>query len=91
MRQHLPWEEMEAEGIKSPATGEALTIGLLDAIAVHWLVSIDKRLVNIIKTEFASQLKSKRLSQMIKIIAVNIDDLLQRYSQQDTVVESQIS
>ena len=85
VRQHLPREEMEAEGIKSPATGEALTIGLLDAIAVHWLVSIDKRLVNIIKTEFASQLKSKRLSQMIKIIAVNIDDLLQRYSQQDTV------
>ena len=84
-RQHLPREEMEAEGITSPAAGEKLTIGLLDAIAVHWLLSIDKRLVSIIKTEFSSDLKVKRLSQMVKVIAVNIDELLQRYSQQDTV------
>ena len=84
-RQHLPREEMEAEGITSPAAGEKLTIGLLDAIAVHWLLSIDKRLVSIIKTEFSSDLKVKRLSQMVKVIAVHIDELLQRYSQQDTV------
>ena len=85
VRQHLPHNSVEAEGVKSPSTGETLTIGLLDAIAVHWLLSIDKRLVSIIKTEFASDLKVKRLSQMIKTIAVNIDDLLLRYSQPDAI------
>ena len=85
VRQHLPQNRIEAEGIQSPQTGETLTIGLLDAIAVHWLLSIDRRLVSIIKTEFASDLKVKRLSQIIRTIAVNIDELLQRYSQGDAV------
>ena len=85
VRQHLPNERIEAEGVVSPNTGESLTIGLLDSIAVHWLLSIDKRLIGIIKTEFAAELKTKRLCQMIKRIASNIDELLQRYSQNDLV------
>ena len=48
-------------------------IRLLDAIAVHWLNSIDKRLISIIKTEFATQ-KTKRLCQMIKPIAKCVDE-----------------
>ena len=63
VRQHLPQQRVEAEGVHSPQTGETLTIGLLDAVAVHWLLSIDRRLVNIIKTEFATQLKTRRLCQ----------------------------
>ena len=62
-----------------------MTVGLLDSIAVHWLLTIDKRLINIVKTEFAAELKIKRLSQMIKPIASNIDELLKRYSQQNVV------
>ena len=85
VRQHLPSNRVEAEGVKSPVTGEALTIGLLDSIAVHWLLSIDRRLINIVKTEFASDLKTKRLCQMVKTIAVNIDELLQRYGQLESV------
>ena len=49
----------------SPNTGEKLTIGLLDSIAVHWLLAIDKRLIGIVKTEFAADLKTKRLCQML--------------------------
>ena len=80
VRQHLPKTQIEAEGVKS--NGETITIALLDAIAVHWLLSIDRRLISIIKTEFATDLKSKRLCQMIKVIATNIDDLLLRYGNQ---------
>ena len=61
-RQHLPTERVEAEGVRCPNGGETLTIGLLDSIAIHWLNTIDKRLINIIKTEFAAELKIKRLS-----------------------------
>ena len=85
VRQHLPKDRVEAEGIRSPNTGEQLTIGLLDSITVHWLLSIDKRLINIIKTEFATELKNKRLCQMVKCIATNIDELLQRYCQVDNI------
>ena len=85
VRQHLPDKQYSAEGVTSPNTGEKLTIGLLDSIAVHWLLAIDKRLIGIVKTEFAADLKTKRLCQMIKQIAPNVDDLLTRYGHQDSI------
>ena len=81
VRQHLPSQKFEAEGVKCHSTGESLTIGLLDAITIHWLNSIDRRLVKIIKTEFSTELKSRRICQMVKNIAPNIDELLKRYNQ----------
>ena len=85
VRQHLPRGEFTAEGVSSGRDGEDMSISLLDSIAIHWLMSIDKRLINIVKTEFSSELKSKRLCQMIKPIASNIDELLSRYNTKDTV------
>ena len=92
VRQHLPKAEIKAEGAVSPPTGEVMTIALLDSIAVHWMLNIDKRLVSIVKTEFATELKSKRLCQMIKTIASNIDELLARHNnQQDLIGAIQVS
>ena len=85
VKQHLPTDQVTAEGVSSPPTGERMTIGLLDSITVHWLLSIDKRLVNIIKTEYASQLKTHRLCQLVKTIASNIDELLIRYNSKETI------
>ena len=85
MRQHLPKTSITAEGIRSPTTGEDLTIALLDSVAIHWLLCIDPRLIGIVKTEFATELKSLRLSQMVKTIAKNIDELLVRYNTKDQV------
>ena len=91
VRQHLPKGEIKAEGVSSLPTGDTLSISLLDTIAIHWLITIDKRLVSIVKTEFASDLKEKRLCQMVKTIAPNIDELLLRYNTKDSVsmVETQ--
>ena len=69
-----------------PQQGEQLSIGLLDAIAIHWLLSVDRKLLAIVKTEFATDLKSKRLCHMIKPISQSIDELLQRYDNKDQVV-----
>ena len=90
MRQHLPTQAYTSEGVTAPPTGENLTVALLDAVAIHWLLCIDKCLVGIVKTEFASELKTMRLSQMVKTIAKNIDELLARYSnkEQITLVEN---
>ena len=85
-RQHLPKKSVTAEGVSCPPAGEQLTVALLDNIAIHWLLSIDKKLISIVRTEFASELKTKRLSEMIKPIATCIDDLLVRYDKQDQVV-----
>ena len=85
VQQHLPENSVSAEGVSSPITGERMSIGLLDSIAVHWLITIDKRLINIVKTEFATQLKTHRLCQLIKQIAHIIDDLLTRYNSSDSV------
>ena len=84
VRQHLPAQKFEAEGVKCSTVGETLTIGLLDAVTIHWLNSIDKRLVKIIKTEFSAELKYKRICQMVKDIAPNIDEFLRRYNQDST-------
>ena len=85
VRQHLPQQAYEAEGIVSPPTGESLSISLLDSITIHWLISIDRRLLDIVKVEFATDLKTKRICQMVKTIAKNIDDLLARYEQRDSI------
>ena len=86
IRQHLPKEVMEVEGVIVPRGGEHLTVALLDTVAMHWLLCIDKRLLNIIKTEFATDLKTKRLCQLVKQISQNIDELLVRYDNKDQVV-----
>ena len=91
VRQHLPRAKFEAEGVKCSDRGESLTIGLLDAVTLHWLNSVDKRLVKIVKTEFATELKVKRICQMVKTIAPNIDDLLLRYNVQETSEVSHLS
>ena len=58
---------------------------LLDVITIHWLLSIDKRLLTIVKTEFSTELKTKRICQMVKPIAQCIDDLLVEYENRDSV------
>ena len=85
VRQHLPRKAHSAEGISSPNDGEGLTIALLDSITIHWLLTIDSRLVSIIRTEFATELKTKRICEMVKPIAQNIDDLLLRYENKEQI------
>ena len=85
MRQHLPKEAVTAEGVVSPPTGENLSVALLDAVAIHWLLCIDHRLIGIVKTEFSTELKTLRLSQMVKTIAKNIDELLVRYGSKEQI------
>ena len=85
VRQRLPQQAITSEGVSCPDAGEQLSIGLLDAIAIHWLISINPKLLGIIKTEFATDLKTKRLCQMVKPISRSIDDLLKRYDTKDQV------
>ena len=48
VRQHLPQQAYKADGVSSPPTGESMSISLLDAITIHWMLSIDRRLLDIV-------------------------------------------
>ena len=50
-RLHLPRANVTVDGIHSGPTGERMTIGLMNFVAMDWLQKINPQLVNIIKTE----------------------------------------
>ena len=72
-------------GARKSVNRKLPSICLLDAVTIHWLLAIDKRLISIVKTELATDLKSKRMCQLVKQIAPNIDEWLARYNQGDTI------
>ena len=60
-----------------------MTISLMNHVALQWLWlrKIDPKLVNIIRTEYSSELRrGDQLSALVPIIAPNIDSLLMRHS-----------
>jgi hypothetical protein len=50
-------------------------------IALQWLRKIDKRLLDIVRTEYSTELKGgTQLADLVPSIAPNIDNLFSRYS-----------
>ena len=78
--QHLAsTQNLTVEGSVVPAGGDKVSVTMLDLITMHWLNEIDPRLIAVVKVEFADDLKTKRISQLVKRIATSADDLLKRY------------
>lgn len=66
---------------------DTLTLSHKNLIALNWLQRIDPKLVGIVKTEYSKDLKSGTpLAALVKTIAENIDSLLSRYSQPQSMV-----
>ena len=60
---------------------DCLTISLMNMVAMNWLRKIDPNLIQIIRTEYSTKLKSgTQLAQLVPTIAPNVDNLLSRYS-----------
>ena len=60
---------------------DCLTISLMNMVALNWLRKIDPNLIQIIRTEYSTKLKSgTQLAQLVPTIAPNVDNLLSRYS-----------
>ena len=70
---------VEIEGIAIPTGGDKISVTMLDLITMYWMSQIDPRLSNIVKVEFATELKSERICQLVKRIATNADELLKRF------------
>ena len=60
---------------------EEMSISLMNMFALQWLRKSSPDLINIVKTEFSTELKSGvQLAKLVPDIAPNIDNLLSRYS-----------
>ena len=80
VEQHLAkTAALAVEGAVVPAEGDAISVTMLDLITMHWMAVIDPRLAAVVKVEFATDLKTSRISSLVKRIAINADELLKRY------------
>ena len=79
-RLHLPPANLVVDGINTGPTGEAMTVGMMNFIAMDWLRKINPHLISIIQTEYSRELRENvQLSSLVPRIANNIDAMLNRH------------
>ena len=77
VRLHLPKADIEVDGISSGATGEKMTIGLMNFVAVSWLNRINSKLIDIVRTDFSKELREGTpLSALVPRIANSVESIL---------------
>ena len=77
---HLAPEDAKV-GTKKNEEKDVMTISLMNHVAVQWLRKIDSQLIQIVKTEYSTELRSgEQLAALVPKIAPNIESLLARYS-----------
>ena len=93
-RLHMAPRGAEVGKLKA-AKDEEMSVSLMNMIALQWLRKTDQRLIDIIRTEYSTELKkSIQLANLISTIAPKIDTLMSRYSNnsvQKVKVENQNS
>ena len=80
MERHLAPASIKVENTNTGPDGDKMSVSMMDLLAQHWLTRTDSRLVNIVKIEYAAELrKGSRLCELVPQIAKSIDDLLARH------------
>ena len=79
-RLHMAPAQSEVGKLKITKADE-MSITIMNMVALQWLRKSDRSLINIVKTEYSTELKSGiQLANLVSTIAPNIDNLLSRYS-----------
>ena len=79
-RLHLAGVGAKSEHLTNTSE-DSMTISLMNHVALQWLRKIDPKLVNIIRTEYSTELRrGDQLSALVPRIAPNIDSLLARHT-----------
>lgn len=79
IEQNLAPAGTQVNHITTGDTGDKLTISILDIAASWWLVKIDPRLPDLVKSAYSVQIKQgQRLSEMVPQISKAIPGMLQR-------------
>ena len=80
-RLHLPKANIELDGISTGETGEKMTIGMMNLVAIDWLRKINPQLIDIVKVEYSRELREDvQLASLVPRIANNIDAMLNRHN-----------
>ena len=79
-RLHLAGVGAKSEHLTNTSE-DSMTISLMNHVTLQWLRKIDPKLVNIIRTEYSTELRrGDQLSALVPRIAPNIDSLLARHT-----------
>ena len=80
-KQHLAPKNVKVENFTT-TEDEKMSISLMNMVALQWLRETNPALIDIVKTEYSTDLRSNvQLADLVPRIAPNIDSLLKRYDQ----------
>ena len=79
-RQHLAPADVKVEQIRN-ASADKMTISMMNMVALQWLRKTNVALIDIVRTEYSTELRSNtQLAELVPRIALNVDSLLCRYN-----------
>ena len=89
VRLHLAPAGAKVENMTN-TNADKLTISLMNIVAMTWLRKCNPDLIEIIKKEYSSELRSgEQLASLVPLIAPNIDSLVSRYTSSNVGMISQ--
>ena len=78
-KQHLAPADAKVEDFVNTVE-DKMTISLMNMVAIQWLRKINPDLIEIVKTEYSTELRSNiQLADLVPRIAPNVESLLKRY------------
>ena len=78
-KQHLAPAKAKVENF-TIKNDDTMTISLMNMVALQWLRKTNPALINIVKTEYSTDLRANvQLADLVPRIAPNVDSLLKRY------------
>ena len=75
---HLTKPGVKVDSFDSGNKGDQMNLSMMNFIAVQWLEKINPNLIDVIRVEFADDLRNKSLYEMMPRIATVIPQLLQK-------------
>merc|ERR1712155_210305 len=68
------------DGTAVPATGDKMSVSLMNLVAVMWLNKIHESLLSIVRTEYSKELRDNvAMSELVPRISMSIDAHLTKY------------
>ena len=84
MHQHLAPAGVKVEQTVN-TSADKMSISLMNMCALQWLRKTDQSLIDIVRTEYSTELRDNtQLAELVPRIAINIDSLLRRYNKGTT-------
>ena len=78
VQRHLTKKNVKIDNFDSGDTGDKMTLSMMNVITLMWLEKMNPRLIDIIRLEFADELRNRSLYEIMPRIATLVPQLLQK-------------